>query len=367
MSSNFSYQFYNTTLAAWDAMYQALCSAQTSIYWELYALVDDAAGERFIKVLSDKAKAGLEVKLLIDSFGSLSMSRSATAKLKQAGVDLIWYNRLHPGLNVRQWLKRVWYRNHRKVLIIDEQTTFVGGVNVESLATDWDDVHIKITGPVSRGFLKGFAKNYIRSGGQRTSVLHLLKKKKNDDQSLKDRVEHILHSPIVMPRSRRLRQWYDHAFEFAKERIVLLTPYYRPDRRFLKMVKKARRRGVTVDVLLPFETDNALMRYVSEAFYAISERAGARLHFLPKMNHGKALSIDDKMGLVGSINFTPRSFFVNEEAGLLFKESAMVQELNTILNRWKQKAVPFSKTIFSKRGWWRRLLNRLAASLENYV
>ncbi len=369
MSPDFSYNFYTTTTDAWDAMYQAIQAARESVYWEVYTLLDDSAGRRFIDLLSLKAQSGVEVKLIFDSFGSFSLSRATQWQLKIAGVDLVWYNHLRPAFDIRDWWTRIWRRNHRKVLVIDKTTAFVGGVNVESQATEWDDVHLKISGSITQHFLHGFAKNYLLSGGPRRAVAHLLTKDKTESgkKVWKDRFQFIMHSPLLASRGLRLRRWYDQAFEFAKERITLLTPYYRPDPRFLQLVAKAKRRGVAVDVLLPLRTDSRLMRYLSEAYYAISERAGVKLHFLPRMNHGKVLSIDNHMGVVGSINFTPRSFFLNEESGIIFKENTMVKDLNGILNQWKQKALPFSEVDFHKRSRGRKVLNRLATYLQDYV
>ncbi len=369
MDSDFSYQFYNTTQSAWDAMYQALQAANESIYWEVYTLSDDLAGRRFLDLLCQKAQSGVEVKLIFDSIGTWGFPVATEKRLKQSGVELLWYNHLRPQLNVGEWWKRLVHRNHRKVLIIDQETVFVGGVNVELVASDWDDIHLKITGPMSKFFIKGFVQSYLRSGGDPVVGKAVLKKHNltATKPTWKDRLQLVMHSPLSMPRPLRLRRWYDRAFEFAKERITLLTPYYRPDPRFLHVAAKAKRRGVKVDVLLPLRTDIQLMRYLSEAYYTMSERAGIKLHFLPRMNHGKALSIDNELGMVGSINFTPRSFLLNEESGIIFKENRMVKDLNTILNQWKEKSLSLASIDFHKRGFVRKVLNRLSVYLQDYV
>ncbi|HLD60835.1 MAG TPA: phospholipase D-like domain-containing protein, partial [Patescibacteria group bacterium] len=145
---SFAYQFYHTTEEAWDAMYQALLTATKSIYWEVYVFIDDSVGERFITALSDKARAGIEVKLVVDAIGSFGLSRVGIERLRSAGVEVLIYNRLYPGIKIYSWVSRIFRRNHRKVLIIDEEIVFLGGVNIDAHFHNWDDVYLKIMGKV---------------------------------------------------------------------------------------------------------------------------------------------------------------------------------------------------------------------------
>lgn len=379
MENEFSYKFYNTTIDAWAGMRQAILDAKKSIYWEIYTLTDDLAGKPFIELLCEKAKAGLDVKLIIDAIGSFNLSKEAIGRLKGSGVKFLTFNNLRPDFVIQNWWRRVWHRTHRKVLIIDEELVFIGGVNVSQFASEWYDLHLKLSGKIARPILFGFAKSYIRAGGDKKDVEHLLHPKLTRSVILseakdlflndfKEKVNFIFHSPLHTAKRSPFKKFHTQALDTAKENFNLLTPYYVPDRQFLALVSRAKRRGVKVNIILPWKSDIRLMQYMAAMFYGISSKAGAAFYFLKKMNHGKALSVDDNLGMVGSANLTPRSFYINQEAGVTFSHEQMVEDLNHILDDWKNEAVPFADFGFgNKRGWYGRFKDWWLNKLRDYV
>ncbi len=366
---DFSYKFYNTTLLAWEGMRQAVLDAKTSIYWEIFTLNDDLAGRPFIDLLCAKAKAGLEVKLITDAIGSFYLSKEAIRRLKDSGVKFLHFNHLRPDFFIQNWWHRIWYRTHRKVLVVDQELAFIGGVNISDSASDWNDVHLKLSGKIVRPILFGFAKSYIRAGGDKKEVEHLLAPKLmaglND---LQEKVSFIFNAPTRFIKKSPFKTFYKQALGTAKENFNLLTPYYVPDKEFLELVSRAKRRGVKVNILIPWKTDMPVMQYMAEMLYGISAKAGVAFHFLKKMNHGKAVSVDNTMGMVGSANLTPRSLFINSEAGVTFTHQQMVQDLNNILEDWKKEAVPMTDFGFGdKRGWYGRFKDWWMHKLRDYV
>ncbi len=366
---DFSYKFYNTTASAWEGMLQALFDAKKSIYWEIYTLNDDLAGKPFIDILCEKAKAGLDVKLITDAIGSFYLSKEAIDRIKKAGIKFLTFNHLRPDFMVQNWWRRVWHRTHRKVLIIDEELAFIGGVNISDGSRDWNDLHLKLSGKIVRPILFGFAKSYIRSGGDKKDVERLLHPKLLSGlDDLREKVSFIFHAPLSTAKRSPFKRFYTQALDTAKESFNLLTPYYVPDRQFLKLVSQAKRRGVKINIILPWKTDLRIMQYMATMFYGISAKAGAAFYFLRKMNHGKALSMDNRLGMVGSANLTPRSFYINQEAGVTFTHEQMVEELNHILDDWKNESVPFTDLGFGgKRGWYGRFKDWWLHKLRDYV
>ena len=367
---DFSYKFFNTAVSAWEAMKQGILDAKKSIFWEIYTLVDDSVGQPFIDLLCAKATAGLEVKLVVDAIGSFYLSKEAIQKLKGAGVKFFTFHSLKPDLALQNWWRKIWRRTHRKVLIIDEELVFIGGVNVSAAAADWYDLHVRISGKIVRPLLFGFAKSYIRAGGDRQDVERFLHPKLVAGlDNLREKVNFIFHSPVPAIKTvSPFRKFYTQAIETAKESFNLLTPYYVPDRQFLSLVSRAKRRGVKVNIIMPWKTDIRLMQYMAQMFYGISAKAGAAFYFLKKMNHGKAVSSDNKIGLVGSANLTPRSFNLNQEAGVIFSHEQMVEELNHILDDWKDEAAPMADFGFgNKRGWYRRFKDWWLNKIKDYV
>lgn len=365
---NFSYQFYRTTQEAWDAMYESIRAAQKSIFWEVYIFVDDIIGNKFLEALVNKAKSGVEVKMVVDAIGSYNLSRVAVARLTAAGVEVLHYNRLYPSFKLMSWFNRLQHRNHRKVLIVDEATVFLGGVNVEVISQNWDDVYLKIVGAKAAWpLLRGFAKSYISAGGARKNVRRLLHPKFFAGSEIwKEHFGFITHSP-----SRRagvkIRQLYLRALATAKESINLITPYYLPDRRFLAAIVAARKRGVRVRLFLPLRLDHKIMEWVARASILLTSKLGAEVYLLPRMHHGKALSVDENFGLVGSINLTPRSFSLNEESGVTFSQVEMVRDLNVLFNSWQAGAVPLNESHTRPGSWWERCREWWAHRIEKYL
>jgi len=368
MDQSPSYNFFNSSVSAWDAMYQAILSAQKSIYWEVYGLADDVAGGRFVDLLCEKASQGLDIKLILDGVGSINLSGRAEAKMRLSGIKIIWHNRVNFDFP-KIFLKRLFQRNHRKILVIDKKIIFVGGVNVLAQALDWYDLHLRVESEeAARKLLKYFAKSYIRCGGKKEEVINLLRPERNIFCDDEEHLKFIMHSPAHNIRHPfYLRRFYWSALRSAKETFNLVTPYYVPDTRFLQLLSKAVKRGVKTNILLPWRPDHRFMQWVAHAFYEFTSKTGASIYFLKKMNHAKAFSVDNSLGMVGSVNLTPRSFFINHEICAYFKDKNMVSDLNNIFESWRNEAVPLSDVGWQKRGWTRRFREWWMKKIGNYV
>lgn len=347
-------------------MRRAIQQAQKSIYWEVFILRDDKAGNEFIDLLISKAKQGVKVRLILDAMGSFGLSTLAEGRMQSAGIEILWFNRLKPTVDFKDWFRRLWKRNHRKVLIIDEKTAFIGGVNIHIESSAWDDLHLKLEGRVVRNLLYGFAKTYIKSGGNRQAVRHLLHPKIDMLNEEIEPIEYITNSPSYKIKRSKLRQLYLQALGAAKDTFTLISPYYVPDRKFLEMIAKAHKKGVKVNIMLPVRSDHKLMNYIAQAFYDLSVRAGAKLYLLKNMNHSKAFSVDGKLGVVGSGNLNSRSWFIDEEAGVKFSQKNMVNDLNNILNDWIGSACPVDIGK-RERGWAKRLKSWWVKRIKNIV
>ncbi|OGH91377.1 MAG: hypothetical protein A2534_03825 [Candidatus Magasanikbacteria bacterium RIFOXYD2_FULL_39_9] len=365
----FSHKFYNTTTLAWEGMRQAILEAKTSVYWEIFTLVDDLAGKPFIDLLCAKAKEGLDVKLITDAFGSFSLSNDAVARLKNSGVKFLVFNNFRPEFSLQNWWRKAWHRTHRKVLIIDREVVFIGGVNVAQFATHWQDLHLRLTGKIVLPIMFSFAKSYVRAGGDKKEVEDLLRPKLFPNlEEIREKINFIFHSPFRSTIKSPFKNFYKTALGTAKEKFNLLTPYYVPDKHFLELVSRAKKRGVNVNIIIPWRSDERIMRYLASMLYGVSAKAGAVFYFLKKMNHGKAVSVDNKLGMVGSANLTPRSFYINQEAGVTFSDQHMVEELNNILDDWKSEAIPLADLgLNNKVGWTRKFKDWWMNKLRDYV
>lgn len=355
-----NYQIYATTQDAWDAMLSALRAAEKSIYWEVYMIADDPAGNQFFSILEEKAKAGLDIKLIFDYWGSLMLSKKKIAELRALGIDIRLFED-------RKRRSLVWWgffssRTHRKILIVDEKFGFIGGVNVRHFMRNWLDIHVRVEGKVVRSLLRSFAKSYIICGGDKEKVRHLLKYK---FRVMHDDFDVVYDEPGFA--SSRVRDQYVRALNKARERVILFSPYYFPDAGFLKALWKAKKRGVRVDLLIPFRSDLRLATLAAFAWFNILRRAGVHIHFLNKMMHGKGLIVDDDWTMVGSSNIDQPSFFLNHEANLLTKDRGFVEHMKKIVTGWMEDAETLEDKKWAKRGRWRRLKEWVALKLYHLL
>lgn len=352
------YKIYSSTKDAWDAMYSAISNAKQSIYWELYIFIDDDAGKRFFDKLEEKAKEGIDVKLVVDAFGSIKLSKKRAHSLKESGAEIIFFNERKK--RYRGWWKMVYRRSHRKILIVDETVGFIGGVNIREDMEHWSDIMLRIEGKSVHSLLRAFAKMYIISGGNKKKVKHLLKYKFRVRSDIKD-LEFVYDDPDK--KRSKSRKIYAEALLKARERVILFSPYYFPDKKFFKAVFAARKRGVKVDLLIPFRSDVRIATYATYAWFSLMKKFGVNIHMTQNMMHGKGVIVDDEWAMVGSSNIDRMSFYDNYEANVKIKNKKQVRKIKNILRGWIKRSKKVDGKQWNKRGIFERLKEWFSSSL----
>lgn len=342
------YDIYTSTQDAWVSMKKAIASAKKSIYWEIYTFADDEIGHSFFDILEQKAREGVDVKIIIDSLGTFWFAKPRIGSLKAAGVELLFFYERKK--KYRGWWKRMWSRTHRKILIVDEQIGFIGGVNVKKEMEDWLDMHVRVEGKIVRSLLRSFAKMYIICGGEKENVRHLLK---YHFRVREDGVDFVYDDPSIS--NSHVREKYIEALIKARERVILFSPYYFPDREFLKALWAARRRGIRVDLLIPFRTDLRIVTYASYFLFNLMKKFGVKVHLTKQMMHGKGMIVDDDWAMVGSSNLNHTSFYDCYEANVLIKDPTFVKRVKRKLEEWMKDSDDFDSIRWDKRGIWQKV------------
>jgi cardiolipin synthase A/B len=301
------WHFQLTPGQAWDRMYEACADARTSIAFEQYILSDDVCGRRFADVLMERARRGVRVRVLCDMLGSLSFYNGALPdRMRAAGCDVRFYNPLSPWRmnHMPSWSRR----DHRKIAVIDDRTAFVGGVCIDETMREWRDTHVGIEGPVVVEVRDAFDRLWDHVGGLgRRPVRRSIGL---DDMAFLTNEPHIHRNPIY-------RQFLV-AIARARHYIYLTTPYYVPDHRFFRHLRRARRRGVDVRLLMPETSDHYLVHLASRSYWGPALKAGIRVFaYRPTIIHSKTIVIDDRWSTVGSSNLDYLSFFGNQEGNLI--------------------------------------------------
>lgn len=319
-----SYRFYTKSDTTWSAMYQAISESTQSVYLEMYIFLDDTdATHDFVGLLISKAQSGVKVVIVLDAFGSWALSSTAINNLKAAGVELHYFSNL---------LRR----SHRKILIVDEQTAFIGGVNIKEGARYWGDLAMCLTGPIIKPMLKSFAYTYKIAGGKNQDIL------KYSEKSVRRKIKSWLVDNWPRPsKSYYLDDYYREKISGATQLVQIVTPYLAPPRWLLALIDGALRRGVRVEIIMPQNTDYRILNKVNYINSFRLAALGANCYFLPHMNHAKLMLVDSAEGVVGSQNFDFLSFGINLEAGVFFSQKNAVTKLSKIIEQWKHISEPF--------------------------
>jgi cardiolipin synthase len=340
------HKFYTNSESAWSAMIFAIKQASKSIYWEIYILEDDTSAEyNFFQALIDKARSGVKVRIVLDGFGSIGLNSDTVEKLRQAGGEVLFFN---------SWFRRI----HRKVLIIDENQAFVGGVNVGQKYIKWLDLHIRLTGKkIVRSLLKSFSRSYFYCGGTDSYLLSL----RAESNVRKTNIWLLENFPWMG--KLMLRPYYKEQIALAKKRVVLVTPYFVPHRWLIHALQMAQARGVSVEVIIPQNTDVGLIKFANHVFVSSLNKSGIKFYMTKDMIHAKAILVDDRVGLVGSNNIDSLSFDINAEAGISFERKEMVRDLKNIIDIWKGDSTLF-KHNGEYEGWYYKIIEKFVRLIQ---
>ncbi len=308
-------------------MFQTIEEATESVYLEMYIWLPDTKGFDFLKLLTDKAKRGLRVRVVLDSYGSTGFSKEYVTMLKESGAEIFFFSRF-------------WHRIHRKILVVDERVAFIGGVNFHEEARHWDDLAVKVKGKMVASIISSFAKVYSECGGKDPIILSRKKRVILN----KTRTWLVEHFPIN--KKMRMKKIYVQNIGQAEKNLVLVTPYFAPKHWFIALLHQAVIRGVDVEVIVPKNTDNFMADRVARFFMYKLSLVGVKFYLEPQMNHAKVMIIDEKEGLVGSHNLDFLSFELNSEVGIFFKDIETIKKLCEIVSNWKKKSVLFEPALY---------------------
>lgn len=311
-------QIRTTYPKLWESMIDDCRNAKTSICFEQYILQDFKQGEigyDFLEVLKQKSAEGVDVKLLLDAVGSFPLFFDANlqSEIRNSGIQLEFFN------IVPRWKAifpfNIIHRNHRKLLVIDNEIAHIGGAVVWEKSRNWHDIDARVLDPLYARQLKGaFLKIW--------------------DEVRNDRVyenEYDTNEQIILKTNPENNELYEEILKHIKEarlNIVIVTPYFSPDTKILDAISAACKRGVVVDIIIPNKCDSKIIGMVADSYIRQLQKNKINTHFYCDfMNHGKLVLIDDWVTL-GSMNFDRLSFFYNRELNIVLTEDiSKIEEL----------------------------------------
>lgn len=348
------------------AMLEAIRGAQRSISFETYIYWSGEIGREFVDALSERARAGVPVHVLIDWVGSQRMDERLIQQLVSAGAEVERYHPLH-------WyhLARMNNRTHRKILVVDGTIGFTGGVgiadnwkgNAES-PEHWRDSHYRIEGPAVAQMQAAFMDNWIKTTGR---VLQGAPYFPDLASTGAAPAQMFKSSPSGGGDSMMLM--YLLAITAAKRSIDLSAAYFVPDELTRNTLREALRRGVRVRIIVPGKhIDTEVVRKASRASWGDLLSAGAEIHeYQPTMFHCKTLIVDGLLVSVGSTNFDNRSFRLNDEANLNVYDREFAEAVTRVFEADLEQARRVTHEEWLRRPVQEKLLEKAAALLSRQL
>ena len=320
----------------YEAELEEIRKARGSICVEAYIFQPGEVARRFLKALTERARAGVKVRMVLDAVGSLFTRRSLFRELIEAGGEVWWYMPL-------RWynVSRFNNRTHRELIIVDGTVAFLGGAGIadhwyksrgrRQRRKRWRDTMFRVHGGAVACLQSMFAENWLESSGE----LLAGERYYPDSRPAGGSIAMVINSTPSYGRSTRARMLFQTLIASATRSIHITTPYFVPDRGARSALIEAMRRGVELKIIVPGRhTDHLLTRRSSRRLYGGLLRHGAQIfEYRPSMIHTKALVVDGVWSVVGSTNFDSRSFGLNDEVNLAAMDEGLAARLEEDFQR----------------------------------
>lgn len=322
--------------AAFDAMFASIDAASEYVLAQFFIIRDDPVGREFQRGLIRAAQRGVRVHLLFDEVGSRSLSRRYVRELRDGGVHVRGATAHRRGLG----RFRLNFRNHRKLLVVDGRTGFVGGLNIADeyagghpRLTPWRDTQLEVAGPVVLGLQFTFLRDWYYVTRQVLELSWDVQPSGENEHAL------VLASGPADP-IETCGLLFAHAIDSAEDRVWIASPYFVPDGQVLGALQLAALRGVDVRILIPSVADHWMFRYVHDAFVREVQSVGVNVYrYQPGFMHQKVFLVDDDYAGVGSANLDNRSFRLNFELTCLIEGPAFCRRMAEMLERDFERSV----------------------------
>ncbi len=329
LSVNNEIDIFTDGVSKFDALKNDLKNAKKSILLQYYIFLDDNIGREISDILIDRAKNGVDVKVIYDHVGSFSARRKFFRRMEEAGVET------HPffRVNFPQLANRINWRNHRKIVVIDGEIGYIGGMNIADRYISglqdgevWRDTHFRVRGDIVESLIYSFAIdwNFLKKEQYIPKVDPIRGKLENNIG-----VQLITSGPI--DKWNNLSLCFLKAILSARKTVFIQTPYFLPTDALLNALQAAALSKIDVRIMMPEKTDSKLLRYSSFSYVTQCLKAGIKIYlYQPGMLHAKAMMIDDTFVTAGSTNFDFRSFENNFECNLLIYDKGVNEKMRGI-------------------------------------
>jgi cardiolipin synthase len=343
---------------AFDAMYAGIESAQDYILVQFYIIQDDNVGRDFKSRLEQKARDGVRVYVLYDEIGSYNLPKSYRRALVESGAVILPF-RTSRGLRNRFQIN---FRNHRKIVVIDGNSAFVGGMNVADpylgehpRLGKWRDTHMEVSGPVVQAIQFAFLEDWYWATGDIPELDWTPRPASSGNRNALA----LASDPSDIMETCGL--FFVHVINAARKRIWIASPYFVPDLSQIYALQLAALRGVDVRIILPERPDHVLVYLSGFSYIAEAEPAGVKFYrYEPGFMHQKVILVDDDLAAVGTANFDNRSIRLNFELMVMFANREFAAAVSSMLENDLAHCRQVTSEELAQHGFWFRFAVRLA-------
>ncbi len=365
-------------LAALEADIRA---ARHRIWIETYIFANDDAGRALVELLAARAREGLDVRLMYDTVGSLLTPSSLFQPLVDAGVKVHAFHTLGEAFWRFRFFQLFNQRNHRKLIVIDDQVGYFGGMNIVDQSqvrsvederrrklpssAGWRDVHVRMVGPRQRELAKAMEELWLYAEHKRLTIGRRWPLRQMV-RSGEDRFFFFDCRPMF--RYRRGQRVFVRLIRRARRTITISMAYFIPFGRVLRELLRARRRGVRIRVIIPAESDVPAVQWATRHFYSRLLKCGIRIYERKdQMLHSKAMVIDEEWSILGSCNLDPRSLRTNLEFLAVARSRPLAAALLGVCRHEIANSTRVTGAHCRKRTCWQRFVDRLAWSFRRML
>lgn len=346
---------------AFDAMFEAIDVAKRRVWQETYIWEDDRVGQGFKDRLIAAAQRGCEVVLLYDQWGSSELPEGYFADVQAAGARVVAFNPISR-LFARDRQTSLLIRDHRKILLVDDEVGFVGGLNVsEDYAGErlgrsvFRDTHARLQGPAVRHLGEIFLDG-LRMGSRKAWEPEVRSPEATPDGALVQ----VLRSN-VLTRRLHIQRAIRHAVRRSVERCWLTTPYFVPPKRLMRQLMRAAQRGVDVRVLTAGKSDVPAVTMASQYLYTRLLKAGVKVYEMhTRTLHAKTAVVDGVYSTVGSFNLDYWSYRRNLEVNVALVDAELAGQMEARFEEDLSSSHPVKLEDVALRSLWQRFLSWLA-------
>ncbi|MCQ2207561.1 MAG: cardiolipin synthase [Paludibacteraceae bacterium] len=329
---------FTTGKDLFDSMFAEVEKAKKYIHVEFYIFNSDTIGSRFIEILKRKAKEGVKVRVIIDDVGSWLMRKSSVREMRASGIEIYCFLKVGlPAIN-----SKVNYRNHRKIVVIDGEIGYTGGMNVAdryvmgSKWGEWRDTHLRIEGEAVHGLQRVFLSDwyFVSQTLLSDDDLYYPTPSEPNGNSL---IQVVSSSPDSEWES--IMQTFFMAIAQARDYIYLQTPYFLPNQTIVNALQCAALGGVDVRIIIPRHSDASFALKSSMTYIDEMLNAGVKVYFFEDgFIHSKTIVIDDNLSTVGTANMDFRSFEQNFEINTWIYDPEFAQTMKSIFLKDQERS-----------------------------